>query len=241
MRLTFVKPLLYSKGDISSAGCLEPAENSGDHRAWPVTAFPLQKGDVEVDRMETDRLSQQEKEILLQLARQALECGVRGEPLPRLDLPSLPPRLQADGASFVTLTKHGQLRGCIGALEPYQPLAEDVREHAIAAALSDYRFPPVQPDELPHIHIEVSRLTLPRPLEHDSPDDVLAKLRPGVDGVVLRDGPRRATFLPQVWQSLPDKEQFLEHLCLKMGVSPDLWRHKKLTVLTYEVEEFHEP
>lgn len=190
--------------------------------------------------MEADRLTQEEKEILLKLARQALECGVHGEPLPPLDLKTLPPRLQAHGASFVTLTTGGQLRGCIGALEPYQPLAEDVREHAIAAALSDYRFPPVRPEELPHIHIEVSRLTLPRPLEYTDADDLLAKLRPGIDGVVLRDGARRATFLPQVWQSLPDKVEFLEHLCLKMGASPHLWRQKKLTVLVYEVEEFHE-
>lgn len=190
--------------------------------------------------MDTDRLTQEEKDILLRLARQALECGVRGEPLPRLDLPSLPPRLQADGASFVTLTLHGQLRGCIGALEPYQPLAEDVREHAVAAALSDYRFPPVQPAELPYIHIEISRLTIPRPLEYAGAEDLLAKLRPGRDGVVLRDGARRATFLPQVWRTLPDKEDFLEHLCMKMGASPDLWRRKPLTVLTYEVEEFHE-
>lgn len=190
--------------------------------------------------MEPDRLTQQEKETLLKLARQALEHGVRGEPLPPLDLKALPPRLQANGASFVTLTVGGQLRGCIGALEPYQPLAEDVREHAIAAALSDYRFPPVQPEELPRIHIEVSRLTLPRPLEYTDADDLLEKLRPGVDGVVLRDGGRRATFLPQVWQSLPDKVEFLEHLCLKMGASPNLWRQKKLTVLVYEVEEFHE-
>lgn len=190
--------------------------------------------------MGTDQLTREEKNILLHLARQALECAVRGERPSRLDLKSLPPRLQAEGASFVTLTIHGQLRGCIGALETYQPLAEDVREHAIAAALSDYRFPPVQPEELSNIHLEVSRLTVPRPLEYAGPDDLLAKLRPGVDGIVLRDGAQRATFLPQVWDTLPDKEEFLEHLCMKMGASPVLWRQKKLTVLVYQVEEFHE-
>lgn len=190
--------------------------------------------------MDTDSLTGEEKDILLELARQALESGVRGERLPRLELKSLPPRLRSDGASFVTLRLHGDLRGCIGALEPYQPLAEDVREHAIAAALSDYRFPPVQPDELPHIHIEVSRLTVPRPLDYTGPDDLLSKLRPGQDGVVLRAGGRRATFLPQVWDSIPDKAEFLNHLCMKMGVLPALWRQKHLTVLVYEVEEFHE-
>lgn len=189
--------------------------------------------------MEDDVLTQEEKDTLLKLARQALECGVRGEHLPALDLKLLTPRLQAQGTSFVTLTMHAALRGCIGALEPYQPLAEDVREHAIAAALSDYRFPPVQPEDLDHIHIEVSRLTVPRRLDYTDAEDLLSKLRPRVDGIVLRDSGRRATFLPQVWESLPDKVEFLEHLCLKMGASPNVWRQKKLDVLIYEVEEFH--
>ena len=134
----------------------------------------------------------------------------------------------------------GDLRGCIGALEAYQPLAEDVREHAVAAALNDYRFPPVQVAELNGISLEVSRLTAPVPLEYTSPEDLVAKLRPGVDGVILRDGGRRATFLPQVWEKLPDAENFLANLCHKMGASPDLWRRKHLEVLTYQVEEFHE-
>ncbi|PWH18135.1 MAG: AmmeMemoRadiSam system protein A [Anaerolineae bacterium] len=188
----------------------------------------------------TDCLTQEEKTILLRLARQAIETGVRGEPLPALDLLSLPAALQAQGASFVTLTLDGRLRGCIGALEPYQPLAEDVREHALAAALRDPRFPPVTPAELPRIHIEISRLTRPRPLPYTDVQDLLNRLTPGVDGVILRDGWRRATFLPQVWAQLPDKEEFLAHLCLKMGVAPDLWRRKTLEVQTYQVEEFHE-
>ncbi len=190
--------------------------------------------------MDEEKLSEEEKRLLLKLARQALEHGVRGEELPPLDLKSLPPRLQEDGASFVTLTRHGELRGCVGALEPYQPLAEDVREHAIAAALRDYRFPPVRPEELPEIHIEVSRLTIPVPLEYDSPEDLLARLRPGIDGVVLRHGMRRATFLPQVWEKVPDPAEFLTHLCYKMGVDPDLWKREKLDVRIYRVEEFHE-
>ncbi len=188
----------------------------------------------------TDRLTDDEKQTLLRLARQALELGVRGEKLPPLDWDTLSPTLRADGASFVTLTEGGNLRGCIGALEACQPLAEDVREHAIAAALNDYRFPPVQVAELDGIRIEVSRLTAPVPLEYSSPEDIIAKLRPGVDGVVLRDGSRRATFLPQVWEKLPNAEEFLDNLCYKMGDSPDLWKRKHLDVLVYQVEEFHE-
>ena len=188
----------------------------------------------------TDQLTLEEKQILLRLARQALELGVRGEKLPPLDLDSLSPQLCAEGASFVTLTVRGNLRGCIGALEAYQPLVEDVREHAIAAALSDYRFPPVQVFELEGISIEVSRLTAPVPLDYGSPEDLVAKLRPGVDGLILRDGNRRATFLPQVWEKLPGADDFLGNLCLKMGAAPDLWRRKQLDVQTYQVEEFHE-
>lgn len=185
-------------------------------------------------------LSDEERLILLKLAREALEQGVRHQPLRPLDLRSLPPRLSEPGASFVTLTRRGELRGCVGTLEAYQPLAEDVREHAVAAALHDYRFPPVTPDELAEIKIEISRLTRPIPLEYSKPEELPALLRPGVDGVVLRDGLRRATFLPQVWEKLPDAEHFLSNLCLKMGVEANYWRYKKLQVATYQVEEFHE-
>ncbi|MBV6396031.1 MAG: hypothetical protein HFACDABA_01619 [Anaerolineales bacterium] len=188
----------------------------------------------------SEPLTNEEKQTLLRLARQALELGVRGAKLPRLEFDSLTPSLRENGASFVTLTSHGNLRGCIGALEATQPLAEDVREHAIAAALNDYRFPPVQTGELRGIQIEVSRLTAPVPLEYNSPEDLLAKLRPHVDGVVLKDGPRRATFLPQVWAQLEDPEEFLAHLCAKMGASHDLWRRKHLETLVYRIEEFHE-
>ncbi len=187
-----------------------------------------------------EKLSPEEKQTLLHLARQALENGVRGLPLPSLDLASLTPILRTDGAAFVTLTINGDLRGCIGALEPYQPLARDVQEHAIAAALEDYRFPPVKEKELEKISIEISRLTKPIPLEYKDADDLLEKLHPGVDGVILRDGFRRATFLPQVWEKIPDKAQFLANLCYKMGATPGLWQRKHLDVLIYQVEEFHE-
>jgi len=188
----------------------------------------------------SEKLTQDEKQTLLKLARASLEAGVRGQPLPPLDPAALTPALRAEGASFVTLTVGGELRGCIGALEPYQSLAEDVREHAVAAALQDYRFPSVRPGELPKIAVEVSRLTMPELLDYTNADDLLAKLRPGVDGVILRDGVRRATFLPQVWEKVADKDEFLSHLCLKMGAAPDLWRRKHLEVLVYQVEEFHE-
>jgi AmmeMemoRadiSam system protein A len=138
------------------------------------------------------------------------------------------------------LTIDGDLRGCIGALEPYQPLAVDVREHAVAAALEDPRFPPVSREEVDRIKIEISRLTLPKSVEYTDAEDLLSRLRPHVDGVILRDGFRRATFLPQVWEKIPGKAEFLENLCYKMGAAPDTWRYKHLDVLTYQVEEFQE-
>lgn len=190
--------------------------------------------------MVPDQLTPDEKEYLLQLARQALEKGVCHDHLPEIDLETVSPRIREFGASFVTLTHHGNLRGCIGALEPYQSLAEDVREHAVAAALNDYRFTPVQPNELPSIQIEISRLTMPVLLEYENAEDLLRQLRPGVDGVILRDGIRRATFLPQVWEKIPDTNIFLSQLCMKMGASPDTWRTKKLKVEIYQVDEFHE-
>jgi uncharacterized protein len=187
-----------------------------------------------------EQLTGEEKQALLRLARRALEAGVRGEEIPQLDEADLTPILRAEGASFVTLTVQGNLRGCIGALEPYQSLAEDVREHAVAAALEDYRFPPVRENELANIEIEVSRLTIPVHLEYTDASDLISKLHPGVDGVILRDLFHRATFLPQVWEKIPDPAEFLSNLCHKMGAAPDTWRKKKLEILIYHVEEFHE-
>ena len=187
-----------------------------------------------------DPLTNEEKQVLLRLARSAIERAVRGEDPPPIKTDELTPRLRETAASFVTLTINGDLRGCIGALEPSKPLIEDVRDHAAAAALEDPRFMPVRPDELERIDIEVSRLTVPVVLDYADPADLLARLRPGIDGVILREGSRRATFLPQVWEKLPDKAAFLDQLCEKMGVAPDSWRQRHLEVLTYQVEEFHE-
>ena len=190
--------------------------------------------------MPEPNLSDEERKILLQIARQSLEGAVRGRSISPVEVQKLSMPLQQQGASFVTLTIRGMLRGCVGTLEPYQSLADDVREHAVASGLQDYRFSPVRAEELSQIEIEISRLTLPQPLMYTTPETLVEMLRPGIDGVVLRDGMRRATFLPQVWEKLPDPAEFLEHLCAKMGADPGLWRRKKLDVFVYQVEEFHE-
>ena len=190
--------------------------------------------------MENEPLNSQERSILLGIARHAIEKSVNQLPIDELDIYKFPQRLQEQGASFVTLTLDDQLRGCIGSLEAYQPLALDVQEHAVAAALEDYRFPPVMPGEVEMLEIEISCLTPSQPLDYSSSQELISKLRPGIDGVVLRSGMRRSTFLPQVWEKLPTPQEFLTQLCYKMGASGDLWQREKLQVLTYQVEEFRE-
>lgn len=185
-------------------------------------------------------LTLEERQILLRLARESINLAVNRKALPKLNPEGYSPPLRENGASFVTLTENGELCGCIGALEAYQPLILDVQEHAVAAALEDYRFSPVRPAQVSHLQIEISRLTAPQRLEYQSADELVARLRPGVDGVTLRDGMRRATFLPQVWEKLPNAAEFLSHLCQKMGAPANLWRQKILQAQVYQVEEFHE-
>jgi uncharacterized protein len=190
--------------------------------------------------MRNDQLTTEERQLLLQIAREAIESAVNGREPPALELSALPPQLQEQGASFVTLTLEDNLRGCIGALQATQSLALDVQEHAVAAALEDYRFGPVVPEEVARLEIEISRLSPSQVLEYSDPNKLLSRLRPGIDGVVLRHGIQRATFLPQVWEKVPDPADFLTQLCYKMGAPGELWKREHLQVSTYQVEEFKE-
>ena len=185
-------------------------------------------------------LPPKDRQALLTLARETIARHLRGEGSPPVDMDAVSEGLRRDGASFVTLTKDGALRGCIGSLEPRRPLVLDVRENAVAAAFHDPRFPPVSTEELGDLRVQVSVLSVPQPLSYDGPKDLIAKLRPGVDGVVIESGWNRATFLPQVWEKLPDPHQFLEHLCLKAYLSADAYRRPGLDVYTYQVEKFEE-
>lgn len=185
-------------------------------------------------------LTPDEKKKLLVIARQTIESVVISRKLPPLDPQELTPNLSAPGAAFVTLTIGGELRGCIGSLQAFRPLVEDVREHAVDAALHDYRFTPVTSDEVPLLEIEISHLSKPEPLPYSSPEVLPNILKPNIDGVVLQDGALSATFLPQVWEQLPRPADFLSHLCQKMGAPSDLWRRKVLRVSIYHVDEFHE-
>lgn len=143
-------------------------------------------------------------------------------------------------ASFVTLNKEGELRGCIGSLEPTETVVDGIKRNTINAAFHDHRFPPVGSEELDEIGIEVNVLTDPTPVEYADGNDLITKLQTNVDGVIIRKGAARATFLPQVWEQLPEPEDFLTQLCMKAGLAPDSWQTTKLDVLVYQVQHFEE-
>jgi len=188
----------------------------------------------------TTELSHQEKKLLLQIARDAISRSLQDEGQRDLDAQDFSSHLKEPGASFVTLTINGVLRGCIGSIEASQPLIIDVRDRALAAAFEDPRFPPLSMQELNDVEIEISVLTSPERLNYQDPVELPDLLRPGVDGVILRHQYRRATFLPQVWETLTSPELFLGRLCQKMGMPADSWEQYHLEVETYQVEKFTE-
>ena len=182
----------------------------------------------------TAEFSGAEKRALLALARAAIMAELRGEPAPALPDD---PRLLEEGACFVTLKAHGELRGCIGTLAAHRPLADDVRHNARNAAFRDPRFPPLAAAELPGIQLSISVLTPPQPFPVGSEAQLLAALRPGEDGLILEDGGHRATFLPAVWTQLPTPAEFLAHLKRKAGLAVDHWS-PTLRVSRYRCIEF---
>ena len=157
---------------------------------------------------------------LLTLARNAIAAHF-GQPqaIVAVDLPEMAKK----GATFVTLTQQGQLRGCIGSLEAWRPLLQDVQENARAAAFRDPRFEPLRADELPYTRVEVSLLTPPEPMNFASEAEALAQLRPLIDGVIFTAGSRRSTFLPQVWEQLPEAREFMARLKQKAGLPANYW------------------
>ena len=172
---------------------------------------------------------------LLTLARNAIASrfGVSGNPAADL------PELHQPGAVFVTLTQHDNLRGCIGSLEAWRPLHKDVQENALAAAFRDPRFEPLSADELPVTRVEVSLLTPAEPMRFSSEADALAQLRPDIDGVIFTAGNRRSTFLPQVWEQLPEPAMFMAHLKQKAGLPADYWG-PNVQLERYQVKKWKE-
>jgi AmmeMemoRadiSam system protein A len=150
------------------------------------------------------------------------------------------PAFREKRGTFVTLKLKGQLRGCMGCLTPSETILEGIQRNAINAAFNDPRFPTLTPAELEQTEIEVSILTKPRELDYTGSNELLEKLRPNIDGVIINKGQARSTFLPQVWDQLPMTQDFLAHLCRKAGLSPDEWTRGELGVSIYQVQYFHE-
>ena len=184
-------------------------------------------------------LTQADKTFLVQFARSVIEEALGTGS--RLTVPdhSSEAIFNKHGC-FVTLHKKGILRGCIGTIEPEHALIQGIEENARNSAFRDPRFPPLEKDELPSIQVEVSVLTVPQELTFSDAEDLKAKLKPGVHGVILSRGWHRSTFLPQVWDQLPDKETFLGHLCQKAGLAKNCWQDTETVVEVYEAEYFSE-
>lgn len=186
------------------------------------------------------KVSNEEGKYLLNVARETIKNELNNKKIPLLEWKKIPDKFKENLGTFVTLTIGGNLRGCIGHIIPRETLIEGVKENAINAAFRDPRFPPLSKEEFDKIDIEVSILTYPEELPYKDPQDLLNKLRPGIDGVIIKKGFYESTFLPQVWEQLQNKEDFLSHLCMKAGLSADAWRREKLSVSIYQVQAFEE-
>lgn len=182
--------------------------------------------------------------VLLKLARKIiadkLGIDVKQDEWAEIVKLLVDPAFEEKQGTFVTLTMNNDLRGCIGSLTATESIKESVKRNAINAAFHDSRFTPLTVDEFDDLHVEVSILTEPKNLEYIDSADLLQKIRPQVDGVVVRKGGASATFLPQVWQQLPSPKDFLVHLCMKAGLPSDIWETGHPDVLIYQVQKFKE-
>jgi len=185
-------------------------------------------------------ITHEHRGMLLTLARDSIREGFETGRALTVEPAQWPEVLQRNGASFVTLKRpDDSLRGCIGTLEARQPLVTDVAEHAHAAAFRDPRFQPLAAHELEEVHLELSILSRPEPLPVASEAELLAALQPGEDGLILEDGVHRGTFLPAVWESLPEPVDFVRQLKRKAGLPSDYWS-PSLTIKRYRTESFGE-
>ena len=182
-------------------------------------------------------LNEASRKLLKELALSSIKHGVdTGRPL-AIDPDDYAPELRAHKATFVTLHRHHQLRGCIGMLQPIRPLVEDIAQNAWSAAFRDPRFPALRADEVDDLDLHISILNEPEAMAFTSEENLIEQIRPGIDGLILEDADNRGTFLPSVWESLPDAADFFRHLKVKAGLPQHYWSDT-LSVQRYTVEEF---
>lgn len=189
---------------------------------------------------DSQKLNEQEGKYLLEIARKTIEQELFKDRTISLGDSLNSPKFSERRGTFVTLTINDNLRGCIGHIIPQETLLEGIKENAINAAFKDPRFNPLSKKEWNNVKVEISILTDPKPLEYSGADDLLKKIRPDIDGVIIQKGYYQATFLPQVWEQLPDKKEFFTHLCLKAGMDGNEWKKGNLEVYTYQVQAFEE-
>lgn len=186
-------------------------------------------------------MKEKSKLFLLALARQTIvdyfELGEKVK-ISDKDLPN--PELHNIAATFVTLTEKERLRGCVGSLIAKKKMYEDVINNALYAAFADTRFEPVAKEEIPKIKIEISVLSGAIPYHHKDVEDLLKKIKKGEHGLIIQKGYAQATYLPQVWEDLPDKREFLSSLCQKAGLPANAWQDKDCEIFYYTVEKFAE-
>jgi len=187
--------------------------------------------------MSSINLSHDDQQVCLHVARQSIQYGLEEGRALKIITSDYSEDLQQYAASFVTLHKQGQLRGCIGVLEAYQPLINDISEHAFSAAFQDPRFPMLEKNEYDELEIDISVLGKPEPMSFESEEDLLQQIRPNIDGLILESGYNRGTFLPTVWEQLPDKKEFLNHLKVKAGL-PQNWWDNTVKISRYETFSF---
>jgi uncharacterized protein len=180
-----------------------------------------------------------EHSVYVTIAKAAILSRFGGDPVDKDHYLTRYPELSEPGASFVTLSIERALRGCIGSIIPHRPLIEDLISNALSAAFNDPRFPPLRAEELPRVSIEVSLLSYPESVPYQNRNDLAKKIRPFVDGVIVRSGNHQATFLPQVWEELSDFDTFFSHLGLKAGIGTDPLSHHP-EIYTYQVEKYKE-
>lgn len=179
--------------------------------------------------------NKEERTIILETARNAISQGITQHHPMTLDSSKYPDSLLQTGACFVTLHQNNQLRGCIGSLQAHQPLITDVANNSFNAAFHDPRFLPVTEAELPKISLDISVLSQPQPMQFSSESDLLRQLQPGIDGLIISDHGHRGTFLPSVWEQLPNAATFLNHLKEKAGLPTNYWSNT-LTIERYTTE-----